>query len=156
MKFADVDDVPRDVRAVYFSQRAQAKRNSDGWNIALLDFANWWFEDDRWIFRGRKKNDLRMIRLDTSGPYSVANIMCSTNSGRHIANPNDRLPEIGSEGPWSGKSGDDHPRSRAVITPQGRFGSAAEAAAHFGKARQLIARWAKSGKNGFRYENETD
>jgi hypothetical protein len=47
--------------------------------------------------------------------------------------------------------GDDHPRSRAVITPAGRFGSAALAAKHYGVTRQHAARLAREGRE-WRYE----
>jgi len=53
-----------------------------------------------------------------------------------------------------GQSGTAHPRSRAVITPGGRFDNAALAAEHYEITRQHAARMARLGMEGWRYEGQ--
>ena len=54
-----------------------------------------------------------------------------------------------------GKVGDAHPRSRAVITPLGRFGSVRQAAKVHGVAHPLISRYCKSENHPlYYYEDE--
>jgi len=52
-----------------------------------------------------------------------------------------------------GKTGDLHPRSKAVITPLGRFGSVRDAGRAHGIAHNVISRYCKSDKHiGYYYE----
>ena len=50
------------------------------------------------------------------------------------------------------KRGDDHPKSRAVITPAGRFGSIALAAKHYGITRQAAFTRVRREVPGWQYE----
>lgn len=53
-----------------------------------------------------------------------------------------------------GKTGDAHPRSRAVITPLGRFGSVRDAGRAHGVAHYVISRKCKLKHTGFFYEDQ--
>jgi hypothetical protein len=97
-----------------------------------------------------------MARFGDVGPYSPENVYCTTQSG-NIKDfpPSRRAQAIVKRGPpmtWKGIRGDAHPKSRAVITPDGRFGSAALAAEHFGITRQAIAGRANKRLAGWRWE----
>lgn len=156
MPFTNSDAVPKDMRTAYFLQRDKAKDAGIGWDITMVEWANWWREDGRWQHRGRNRNGLRMERIDDGRPYSLSNIRCVRNDGVIVVKVDAAALATSVAQPLLGKRGDDHPRSLAVITPAGRFGSAALAAAHYGKARQVVARWARTGHNGFRYDDGGD
>jgi hypothetical protein len=156
MTFKNSDAVPQNMRTAYFLQRDKAKNAGIGWEISLLEWANWWLDEGRWKHRSRSRNGLRMDRVDDGRPYSLSNIRCARNDGVVVEKVNADALEAAPVTPLLGKRGDDHPRSQAIITPAGRFGSAALAASHYGKARQVVARWARTGHNGFRYDDGDD
>ena len=51
----------------------------------------------------------------------------------------------------TGRSGERHPRSRKVSTPQGVFGSVREAGRELGIQHPTVSAWCKAKKNGFSY-----
>lgn len=153
------EDYPHAVRHAYHAQRHSANRRGIGWEITLAEWWAWWQEDGRWERRGMGSDRLVMARHNDAGPYRLGNIKCITHA-QNIAEQKFRShahKRSWGEDPTrechlDGKRGDDHPKSRAILTPAGRFGSAALAADHYGKARQVIAKWAREGKHGFSYE----
>lgn len=153
------EDYPHAVRHAYHAQRHSANRRGIGWEITLVEWWAWWQEDSRWERRGMGADRLVMARLNDAGPYKLGNIKCIT----HAENMAEvKFRSQGQRRSWGedptrechldGKRGDDHPKSRAIITPVGRFGSAALAAEKFGITRQHAARLARAGKDGWRYE----
>jgi hypothetical protein len=54
---------------------------------------------------------------------------------------------------FSGKRGDNHVKSRAVLTPDGRFGSAALAAEHYGISRSTASYRAHNECCGWQWED---
>ena len=49
-----------------------------------------------------------------------------------------------------------HPRSRAVLTPEGRFASLTLAAEAFGVSRQAVCQWLREGRAGWRYDGASE
>ena len=77
---------------------------------------------------------LVMARYGDVGPYSMDNIYCLT----HAQNAEERgfhPQETYHDCPYNGIRGDGHPKSLAVITPKGRYGSIALAADAHGITR---------------------
>lgn len=130
----------------------------------LFDFETWWAwwqEEDRWLKRGRRADHLVMARRGDVGPYSPDNVICITLSenssqksdeGREALRATAAASNIEKPRAHLNTRGDGHPRSQAVITPAGRFGSAALAAEHHGIARQTAAYKARIFADGWCYE----
>ncbi len=101
-----------------------------------------------------------MARPGDIGPYGLDNVVCFT----HGQNARDRSPEgiaaaaekisatlKANGGPMLGVRGDWHYRSRAVLTPEGRFGSIELAAEALGISRFVVQHRARKGKPGWSY-----
>lgn len=166
----------RESRAAYEAQPRQRyeqhRRNAALRGIAfLLTFEEWWAwwqEDGRWEKRGRRGGALVMARKGDVGPYSLENIYCATQQGNladipaevktsaraqtAVAVKADNQKRVAAGTHHLQVRGDGHPRAKAVITPKGRFGSAALAAEAHGISPSAATRKATAGWKGWRYE----
>jgi hypothetical protein len=128
--------------------------------LFLLSFEQWleWWGDDL-PRRGRTRDAMVMARYFDSGAYMIGNIYKTTQSANvmhmdHSRN-SERMKVRNAERKRRGEPhhlaarGDGHPKSQAIMTPAGRFGSMALAAEHYGVSRVSMRNWVKSGKEGF-------
>ena len=132
-------------RAAFHAQRGNAKRRGIAWEFTFDEWWAWWQTDGRWERRGSRTGKLVMARFGDVGPYSPDNVRPLTPA----ENTRDRRPEVVAAGvvKWQssagavsmlGRRGDRHPRSHAVITPAGRFGSTELAAEFYGLTKAMI------------------
>src|SRR4051812_35125921 len=129
--------MPPEAKKAFEGQRRNAKRRGIPFLFTPETWWAWWQEDDRWPKRGRRRDGLVMCRKGDVGPYSPENVYCSTLVGNFAdVAPEVYLPAFRAgmakavrEGrmrrPHLMVRGDGHPRSKAVVAPKGRFGSAA-------------------------------
>lgn len=147
-EYAEANDLPEKAFQAYRSQVHAANRRGIAWQFTLEQWWLWWQAFDerhgciRWDRRGRRKNQLLMARFHDIGPYSPENVYCGTAS--------DNARDMGEHHDYSatwkewhanndcwlkGRRGEGHPKSRAVITEMGRFGSIALASEAAGITR---------------------
>lgn len=146
------------------AQRDSARRRGIPFQFDLLHWYEWWMAELRRTggTRGRGSNRYSMLRVGDRGAYEEANVYAGTpadnaadlsrhydRSGaaraRHAAHP---------EQCWlRGTTGAAHPRSRAVVAPDGtNYSSATAAALVVGCTRQHIAHSARWRLHGWRYD----
>lgn len=141
----------RDWRA-FRAHRDSARRRGIPFLFSLLSWRSWWrvqlkLQGDG-ATRGRKRDQYVMARIGDKGAYEPDNVYCCT--------PGDNIRDIPEDvrvamtekatktrevrgvprGIHLKVRGDGHPRSKAVVTPLGRFGSIALAADAHGITRQ--------------------
>jgi hypothetical protein len=154
--------IPLEAYAAYRVQFGTSKRRGIPFLFTLPEWWDWWLVGDRWNNRGLKGNGLVMARFGDVGPYSPRNVYCAT-ARQNCQDVDHQKRSLASSDAWRRfkdegrhhhleQRGDGHPRSKAVITPAGRFGSVALAAEHFGLTRQGAALRARKGQFGWRYE----
>lgn len=148
----------------FHRQRRSAKRRGIPFLFTLPEWWSWWQIDGRWERRGRDATNLIMARHGDTGPYSAQNVYCTTQGaigidlalgvrvagskrGAALAMATGRLVA-----PWKGVRGDGHPGAKAVVTPAGRFGSAALAAEAHGINPNIASKLARTGRKGWGYE----
>lgn len=160
----------REVYQAFRSHWSSAKKRKIPFLFSLEEWWLWWqtYDEDhgciRWGRRGRNASSLVMARYGDLGPYAPENVYCATQS-RNVRDidqsryekPDQKVEfQKKREGGYvwwlDGKRGDEHPCSRAVITPEGRFGSCALAGDHFGITRQGAYLRAKNRSYGWRFE----
>jgi hypothetical protein len=160
---ADRTQLPRSVEKAFQDQRQKAKQRGIPFLFTRDEWWAWWQTDGRWEQRGRFGHNLCMGRKGDAGPYSPENVYPTTMAENAAGFDYEAKAAAGRRGAEVAKAGgrhalhftgrgDGHPRSRAVITPNGRFGSAALAAEAFGVTRQCAGWWAREGRGGWRYE----
>lgn len=154
--------LPRKAYEAFRSQWHGARRRSIPFLFTIEEWWAWWQIDGRWEKRGLKGNGLVMARYGDIGPYSVENVYCVTaaQNCRDIPKERRNLNAVLAQSSRRASGiphhlsyrGDDHPKSKAVLTPKGRFGSAALAGEAFGITRQYASMLAKRNSNGWSYE----
>lgn len=140
----------RDYQA-WRAQRWSAKQRRIPFLFSLLSWRSWWRAELAKIGphaqRGRERDSYVMARKRDRGAYEVGNVVCV----KPRDNMRDRDPDQVAQAVAratatrnaNGKPrglhlkirGDGHPRSKAVLTPAGRFGSIALAAEAHGMTR---------------------
>jgi hypothetical protein len=159
--------LPKDAYQAFHSQFSSAKHRNIQFLFTLEEWWAWWQTYDhehgctRWDRRGMGKTALVMARFGDVGPYSPANVYCATHS-QNTKDCCDRDPSrlslqaiqwhAQNDCHLKGKRGDSHPKSHPVITPDGRFGSAALAGEHYGITRQAVKYRADRRINGWCWE----
>lgn len=154
--------IPRSAYAAWRTQRLSAHQRGIAFRFSLLQWWLWWQQalsgHGPSAKRGKRHGCYVMARLGDAGAYEPGNVHCVTPAGNHADRPLDR--QIAAQrskrrmplGTHLKVRGDGHPRSKAVVTPAGRFGSAALAAEHHGLTRQGAALRASEQRLGWRYE----
>lgn len=160
---AHMSGAPPSAAAAFLSHRQGAKRRGIPFRFSFYEWWAWWQIDDRWVQRGRGKDNLVMARRGDVGPYSPENVYCATtqqnfadaDGAARSAASRDGLRAAMAAGyspaPWAGVR-EGHPRAKAVLTPKGRFGSAALAAEAHGINPGTATEKARRGANGWSYE----
>lgn len=54
--------------------RAQANFRNEGWTITEQEYIDLWRQDDRYLRKGRKLEDLCLTRIDRTKPWSTDNV----------------------------------------------------------------------------------
>lgn len=153
-------DIPDEAWRAYKAHEHNAKRRGIPFLFTPRQWWDWWNIAGRWENRGRKTGQYVMARKDDIGPYSIDNVFCATAFGNIDSIPfktrSAGIKKAYASGAKSAEHlkirGDGHPKSRAILTPKGRFGSAALAAEAFGLTRQHAAKKARLGHDGWSYE----
>lgn len=135
-----------------------------GWEFTLPAWWAWWQFDDRWARRGTRRDQLVMARFGDAGPYAARNVHAVNPAGNVADRTRERVVASNKLGRQTREArgnplgihlrvrGDGHPRSQAIVTPAGRFGSIALAAEHYGITRQGAGARVRRGAAGWRYE----
>lgn len=74
-KFRDPVDHERHIQ--YWRRKAQAIFRKEGWDMSMEEFFELWTRD-LWPQRGRKRDELVMIRKDIEKPWSKENCLIVT------------------------------------------------------------------------------
>ena len=153
-------NVPRDVWEAFRAQVNNSRRRNIPFLMTFTEWWTWWQEDDRWSRRGMGADAFVMSRYGDLGPYSLENVFCTTHTD-NIINMGDASKQARDkkiQDSWdngrvchlSGKR-ENHPKAKAVMTPQGLFGNATLAAEAFGLTRQAAATRVRTGYPGWHY-----
>jgi hypothetical protein len=145
----------------YRAHKNNAKRREIDFLFEYSAWCSWWLLEDRWSKRGIGKNKLVMARKNDVGPYSIDNVFCITqsensaeisniNKGYHTKTYHSNRKKLGIS--WHLEAvGKDHPKSKPVITPEGMFENASQAAERFNITRQAAAARARNKIKGWSY-----
>jgi hypothetical protein len=151
--------IPRHAYEAYKAQAASADRRDIPFLFTMLGWHLWWKTQLLSVpgaVRGRRRNEYVMARFGDQGPYEATNVYLATaaeNSALIGPRLCGRKAKVGSmQGAHLKVRGDGHPKSMAVITPRGRFGSAKLAGEAFSITGQAAARKARERHPGWRYE----
>ena len=151
------------------AQRDAALGHGIAFRFGLLSWSMWWRHQLALLGpdakRGRNCGNYVMGRIHGQGAYEPGNVQCVTRqqhaddrpeTDRKAAVQRIRATREAHGQPLGynlkGARGDAHPRSKAVVTPAGRFGSMALAADHHGITRQAVHDMVKRGTPGWRLE----
>lgn len=157
---------------VYQAWRAQfhsARKRGIPFTFRLATWHLWWRLElgkrGPGAKRGLRKGQFMMCRIGDQGAYEPGNVYCGTaaDNQRDVIARDPGAKKRHMTAVWAARKargvachlaarGDGHPRSRAVVTPNGRYGSAALAAEVTGITRQAAAGRARAGALGWRYE----
>ena len=147
------------------AQRDAAKGRGIAFRFTLVGWWLWWKAELRRLgpdaVRGRKRGQYVMARNGDQGAYEDGNVRAATPA----ENGAEAVPtmRVAASRSWARRKaagikchlavrGDGHPRSTAVVTPLGRFGSVALASEAHGFTRQRGGQLARAGAAGWRYE----
>ena len=137
----------------YMMQVRAAKQRGIEFRFTLLGWRLWWRLSLATVpggVRGCQRGNYVMARYGDAGAYDIDNVYLSTVEANSAAAHRDKPERPGSmTGQHLRVRGAGHPRSKAVLTPRGRFGSAALAAEAFGITRQCAAMRARSRQKGW-------
>ncbi|ANA49474.1 hypothetical protein BI049_gp259 [Salmonella phage vB_SnwM_CGG4-1] len=78
MKAINVKAINMKVR--YENQRRKANARNIEWLFTYESWLNWWISTGKLEKRGNKAQQYCMCRIGDSGPYSIENVYCATNS----------------------------------------------------------------------------
>ena len=147
------------------AQRDAAKKRGIAFRFTLVGWWLWWKAELRRLgpdaVRGRKRGQFVMARNGDQGAYEDGNVRAATpaENGAEAWLPaapgraaRQRCRLCGGIKCHLAVRGDGHPRSKAVVTPLGRFGSVALASEAHGFTRQRGGQLARAGAAGWRYE----
>ena len=160
--------IPRERYEAYRAQRTNAGARGIPFRFTLIEWCDWWDRELSAIgqdaARGRTADRHVMARYGDIGAYEPGNVFCTTPAGNVRSRDPDAVRDavarirhtreanghpLGQH--LKGATGDAHPKSRAIVTPAGRFGSMAEAGRHYGVTRVAIWDRVRRGEPGYRY-----
>jgi len=139
--------------AAYVVQRNSAHRRGIDFNFTYEEWLAWWNQALAAIGpeakRGLRRGEYMMCRFGDIGVYESGNVYAGTSAqNQGDVDPEKRRAALqaawearreSDEPCWlEGKRGDAHPKSKPIMTPKGRFGSANLAAEAFGITRQAV------------------
>ena len=135
--------IPRYVCNAYRDQYLAARDRGIAFRFSLPEWRRWWWERLGRAERGRLRSGVRMGLIDPAGAFEAGNVCVVAMPAIPKLSASEahkqawaRRKASGDHGHLAGKSGDAHPRSRAVVTAEGvRFGSISEAARAAGVTR---------------------
>lgn len=159
--------IPRYVYQAWRSHRNNALGRGIPFIFPLLRWHLWWktalTKAGHGAERGNRRGQFMMCRINDAGAYEDGNVYVGTGT----TNAADRTAEarlaavakcaatMAANGTVRAAHlkvrGDAHPKSKAVVTPAGRFGSIALAAEHHGLTRAGAHYRVKAGASGWRY-----
>ena len=163
---ADRHAIPAYMRRSYQSHAHSSKSRGIPFAFTILGWCLWWKHELARIGpharRGLQRGQYVMARKGNQGAYEPGNVECILATD-NTAQARPRMAEAvkaawarrkaAGERCWlEGRRGDAHPRAKAIVTPLGRFGSAALAAEAHGITRQAAARKARAGRDGWQVE----
>ena len=140
----------REFRA-WCEHRDMAERGRVPFGFSLLSWSNWWRHE--LLMRGgpallgRNRSRYIMTLIDVRGAYEYGNVQCVEVAPVLLAPGRVKCRR----GKHLRVKGEAHPRSRPVMTPAGRFGSMAEAAAAYGISRPGALYRIRQGVEGWAY-----
>ena len=165
-------------RKAYTQHKSNAKRRGVPFLLTFEEWKEVWLASNKWNLRGRGVDKYCMCRKGDAGVYEVGNVFIDLNT-RNVSDGNkgklDSLETrakksaalIGKPKPWSrgdknpmhrpevkaamsaAIGGAKHYKQRGVVTPQGYFVTAKEAAAALGMSKSTVEWRAKHKKLGF-------
>lgn len=165
----DIYGIPQYEYKRWREHRNSAKARGIEFRFTLLEWHVWWktklSEIGPHAKRGRGRDQYVMARIGDRGVYTYNNVVCASPKENMSHRPEEfRIKSVERFDQYRKERmqdpsfkhhlkirGDGHPKSRAVITPRGRFGSAALAAEAFGITRQGAALRARNGLYGWSY-----
>jgi len=166
----------------YIAHRQNAKRRGIGFEMTFEEWMSIWENSGKFEQRGRGKGKYCMYRINDTGPYKDGNVFIGLsednvrdgNVGK-VVSEETRLKlsasNSGKPHPWSAGdknpmhrpdvkkkisdaiSGEKHYNARGVVTPNGKFATAKEAAIALGMKKPTVEWRAKHKKFGFAYAN---
>jgi hypothetical protein len=165
-------------RKAYTQHKSNAKRRGVFFLLTFEEWKEVWLASNKWELRGRGASKYCMCRTGDVGAYAVGNVFIDRNV-RNISDGNKGKPDsaetrakksaalAGQPKPWSrgennpmhrpevkaamsaATSGAKHYAQRGVVTPDGYFVTAKEAAAALGISKSTVEWRAKHNKLGF-------
>jgi hypothetical protein len=145
--------IPEREYQAFRAQRNNARQRGIPFHFTLLAWHSWWRRELKRIgehaSRGRRRGQFMMYRVMDAGAYEVGNVYAGS-AWDNMLEPAlaAKRPDMAAKGTATCLErghprgahlkvrGDGHPRSKAVITPLGRFGSVALASEAHGITRQ--------------------
>jgi len=144
--------VPEREFLAWVAHRDEADRRGVPFRFSLPAWRGWWMHQLTLLGtearRGRNRQGYAMALIDPAGAYEHGNVRCVV-----VARPA-AAEKCTARGAHLRVRGDGHPRSRAVITPDGRFGSIALAAEHHGLTRAAGSLRARERRAGWAFADE--
>lgn len=154
------------------AQRDSAEHRGIPFRFSLLAWRMWWMVKLRQFGaeakRGKRRDQYVMARIKDHGAYEADNVRCISPGDNFrdrrsadvavavLRTTVTRAAKGSPRGFHLRGRGDDHPKSRAVITPLGRYGSIALAADAYGITRQAAFYRVTRGSPGWHYEVPPD
>lgn len=165
-------------RKAYTQHKSNAKARGVPFLLTFDEWKEIWLASGKWAERGRGAKKYCMCRKGDAGAYEVGNVFIDRNA-RNVSDGNKGKPDsletrakksaalIGKPKPWArgdkspmhrpevkaaisaAISGERHYKQRGVVTPQGYFVTAKEAAAALGMSKSTVEWRAKHKKLGF-------
>lgn len=75
------------LRRCWTLARNQARHRNQEWNIPYELYKEMWTENDNWLRKGSRSNDLCFTRIDVEKPWDPDNVKLDTRSGHLLRNP---------------------------------------------------------------------
>lgn len=165
-------------RQAYTQHKGNAKTRGVPFLLTFEEWKEIWLASGKWEQRGRGAEKYCMCRMGDAGAYEVGNVFIDRNA-RNISDGNKGKPDspetrakksaalVGKPKPWAQGQGNPmhrpevkaamsaaiggakHYKQRGVVTPQGYFVTAKEAAAALGMSKSTVEWRAKHKKLGF-------
>ncbi|MBI3529509.1 MAG: hypothetical protein HY067_16275 [Betaproteobacteria bacterium] len=93
---AELDKFTHAERLAFLQQRTNGKRTDVPWRLTLPQWCDFWFRSGKWTQRGRGPFKYGLCRIDSSGAFSVENVLILKNSrsARREIRATNQLPAL--------------------------------------------------------------